>query len=56
MSDYCITWKYIVDKMSERFDILPDDEEPHAMWYFEQRLEKIWEEYFDNLYEKEFKK
>lgn len=54
MSDYCITWKYIVDKMSERFNIQPDNEERYEMWYFEKRLELIWEEYFDELYEKEF--
>ena len=54
MSDYCITWKYIIDKMSERFNIRPDNEEYHEMWYFERKLEIIWEEYFDNLYEKEF--
>lgn len=54
MSDYCITWKYIVDKMSERFNIQPDNEEYHEMWYFERKLKIIWGEYFDNLYEKEF--
>lgn len=54
MSDYCITWKYIVDKMSERFNIQPDNEERYEMWYFEKRLELIWEEHFNDLYEKEF--
>lgn len=47
MDDYSITWKFIVDKMEERFGIAPDSTEKFSMGEIELRLEEIWTEFFE---------
>ena len=50
--DYTINWKYIVDKMEEKFGLKPDSTEKLSMGDIQRKIEKIWEEYVDILDEK----
>ena len=48
--DYCITWGYIVRKMSELFNIGPNSDEKYSMKEIETRIDRIWNEFFDMVY------
>lgn len=50
--DYSLNWKYIVDKMEEKFGLKPDSTEKLSMGDIQRKIEKIWEEYVDILDEK----
>lgn len=50
--DYSINWKYIVDKMEEKFVLKPDSTEKLSMGEIERKIEKIWGEYVDILEKK----
>lgn len=54
MSDYCISWGYIVSRMESLYGISPDDEEKVAFGEIEKRMAYIWQEYFEMLYREEF--
>ena len=47
MSDYSISWAYIVSKMEERYGMPPDNEEKMAFGDIEKYLSEIWSEYVD---------
>lgn len=51
--DYGITWQYIVEKMRNKYDIAPNSTEKFSFGEIEGYLEKIWDEYFNMLYEQE---
>ena len=53
MIDYTITWAQIVERMREKFGFAPDSTEPLSMGEIEAYIEKIWDEHFEMLYEKE---
>ena len=50
--DYSLNWKYIVDKMEEKFGLKPDSTEKLSMGDIQRKIEKIWVEYVDILDEK----
>ena len=50
--DYTITWKYLVDKMKEKYGINPDSTERYSFGEIEYKLECIRTEYFDKLNKK----
>lgn len=45
LKEYYITWKYIVQKMEERFGIKPDSTEKISMHEIERRMDSIWNEF-----------
>lgn len=47
--DYSINWKYIVDKMEEKFGLKPDSTEKLSMGEIDRKIEEIWGEYVDIL-------
>ncbi len=47
--DYTLNWKYIVDKMEEKFGLKPDSTEKLSMGEIERKIEEIWVEYVDIL-------
>lgn len=47
MSDYSITWSYIVQKMEDKFGINPNSDEKFSMGEIERYIENIWNEYAD---------
>lgn len=47
MTDYSITWSYIVEQMSTRFGIALDSEEKFSMWEIERNIDLIWNEFLD---------
>ncbi len=53
MTDYSITWGYIVSVMREKFGIAPDSDEKFAYGDLSRKLNQIWSDYFDELYERE---
>ena len=55
MIDYSISWGYIVARMKSLYGISPDDDNPVAYGDIEKRMNHIWREYFEILYEKEMK-
>ena len=50
--DYSLNWKYIVDKMEEKFGLKPDSTEKLSMGDIQRKIEEIWVEYVDILDEK----
>lgn len=54
MSDYSISWGYIVSRMESLYGISPDNEEKVAYGDIERRMNYIWQEYFEILYWEEF--
>ena len=46
MTDFQITWGYIVKQMEERFQMPPDSDEPMSMAKIEARLDTIWLEWY----------
>ncbi len=50
--DYSICWAYIVKEM-EKKGFRPDSTEMHEMAFFEEKMRKIWNEYFNKCYEME---
>jgi len=54
MSDYSISWAYIVSRMESLYGIAPDNEEKVAYGDIERRMNYIWQEYFEILYNDEF--
>lgn len=46
MTNYCITWGYIVRKMEERFGIKPTSTEEFSMGEIKRYMESIWNEFF----------
>ena len=53
VSDYGISWSYIVDRMKSRFGIKPDSKEKYSMGEIDRNIDLIWDEYFDKLWELE---
>ena len=51
--DYSISWKYIVDKMRDKYGISPDNEEKVAFGKITALMLDIWDDYFDRLYAQE---
>lgn len=47
MNDYTISWAYIVNRMEERYDMSPDNEEKMAFGDIEKYLSEIWAEYYN---------
>lgn len=54
MIDYSISWGYIVARMESLYGISPDDDNRVAYGDIEKRMDYIWQEHFEMLYEKEF--
>ena len=54
MSDYSVSWGYIVSRMESLYGISSDDDNRVAYGDIERRMNYIWQEYFEMLYEKEF--
>ena len=54
MSDYSISWGYIVSRMESLYGIKPDSEEKVAYGDIERHMNYIWQEYFEILYKEEF--
>lgn len=54
MGDYSISWGYIVARMESLYGISSDDDNRVAYGDIEKRMNYIWQEYFEMLYEKEF--
>ena len=53
MNDYSISWDYIVSRMEALYGIKPNNEEKMAYGDITKRLDCIWQEYFEILYESE---
>ena len=53
MTDYSISWAYIVDRMKSRFGLSPDNEDKLSFGEIEKHLGDIWAEYFEILYQRE---
>ena len=51
MEDYSITWKYLIDKMKEKYGINPDSTERYSFGEIEYKLECIRNEHFNKLRE-----
>lgn len=49
MTDYSISWGYIVSRMESLYGISPDNEEKVAFGDIERRMYYIWHEYFEIL-------
>lgn len=54
MSDYTISWGYIVSRMESLFGLKPDDEERFWFIEIERHVAYIWQEYFEMKYREEF--
>ena len=57
MSDYSISWGYIVSRMESLYGISPDNKEKVALGEIENRIAYIWAEKFDwkrMVYKEEF--
>ena len=54
MTDYSISWGYIVARMKSLYGISSDDDNRVPYGDIEKRMNYIWQEYFEMLYEKEF--
>lgn len=54
MTDYSITWGYIVSRMESLYGISPDSEEKVAFGEIEKNMAYIWQEYFEMRYREEF--
>lgn len=54
MSDYTITWGYIVSRMESLFGFKPDDESRISFGEVERFINAIWKEYFEIRYNEEF--
>ena len=50
--DYSISWQYIVNAMKEK-GFPPDSFEKREFAFFRNKVEEVWTEYFDKLYEAE---
>ena len=50
MSDYSISWGYIVSRMESLYGISPNSNDKVAYGEIEQKLKNIWQEYFERLY------
>lgn len=53
MSDYSISWGYIVSRMESLYGVEPDNEEKIAYCDITRRLDYIWQEYFNMLFERD---
>ena len=53
MSDYSITWAYIVSRMESRYGFAPDNEERLSFGEIERYLSDIWTEFFEVRYAEE---
>lgn len=51
MSDYSISWGYIVSRMESLYGVEPNDEEKVAYCDITRHLDYIWQEYYKILYE-----
>ena len=49
MTDYSITWGYIVERMKTRYGIRVDSTERFSMGEIEAYLEDIWSEFVDMI-------
>ena len=54
MSDYTISWGYIVSRMESLYGIKPDDEERFSFGEIERNIQYIWQEFFEIKYKEEF--
>ena len=53
MEHYTITWKYIVNKMKEKYGIKIDSDEKFSMRELNVYIESIWDDFFYEKYIKE---
>lgn len=53
MTDYSITWGYIVSRMESLYGISHDNEEKVAFGEIEKNMAYIWQEYFEMRYREE---
>ena len=47
VTDYSITWKYIVEQMDKKFGIPFNSKELFAMGEIEAYIKKIWNDFFN---------
>ena len=51
--DYSITWGHIVKRMEQRFGISPRSEEKFSMHEIDVYVEKIWDEWAEQVHDQE---
>lgn len=54
MTDFLMSWGYIVSRMESLYGISPDNEEKVAFGDIERRMNYIWQEYFEMIYKEKF--
>lgn len=55
MTDYEITWKYVVEMMEKKFGYSPDSERREPMGRFIHLLDRIWDDYYNEVRKGELK-
>ena len=53
--DYSISWKYVVEMMEKKFGIAPDSEQRMSMGRIEHLIDRIWDDYFNEVRKGELK-